>query len=71
MHTVKEMIISGLLSFPMGSEGQVYKLHGKRHGQINDLTQSPPHNTLSKAPLGKLTGIVFIPNCILIIAFLI
>lgn len=71
MHTVKEMIISGLLSFPMGSEGQVYKLHGKRHSQINDVSQSPPPNTLSKAPLERLAGIVFIPNCILIVAFLI
>ena len=39
MHTVKEMIISRLLSFSMGSEGQIYKLHGKRHGQTNDVNQ--------------------------------
>lgn len=71
MHTVKEMIISRWLSFSMGSNGKVYKLCGKRHGQTNDVNQSSAHNTPNKAPLGKFIGIVFISNFIFIIAFLI
>lgn len=39
MQTVKEMIISRLLSFSLGSEDQVYKPCGRRHGQTNDVNQ--------------------------------